>query len=642
MSITQQIQLPSEALPMAHLPQDVRLGAVYQGNGQCHFTVWAPLAERVEVRLLERGGSTPRPERIEPLERDEHGYHHALLGDIAPGDRYTYRLDGEKERPDPASRAQPESVHTASQIVDPAFDWKDAVWRGITLDRYVVYELHVGTFTAEGTFDAVIPHLDGLKELGITAVEILPVAQFPGTRNWGYDGVYLFGVQHSYGGVDGIKRLVDACHQRDMALVLDVVYNHLGPEGNYLWDYGPYFTERYHTPWGAAVNYDGAHSAGVRRFFLENVLYWIQDCHIDALRLDAVHAIMDFSAHPFLEELGAMVHREAEKQGRRIYTIAESDLNDTRVIRPFEAGGFGLDAQWSDDFHHALHALVTGERDGYYADFGRIEHLLKAYLEGYVYSGQYSEHRQRHHGNSSLERPAHQFVVCAQNHDQVGNRMHGERLSQLLSFEQLKVVAGALLLAPAIPMLFMGEEYGETAPFQYFVSHGDPDLVEAVRQGRKAEFSAFAWQGEVPDPQSEETFARSRLNHDLRQQGQHRLLYDLHRELIRLRNTLPALATLDKGEHLEAQSFDPQNVLVLHRKHADGAALTLLNFGSEPATLDLNVPAGTWEKLLDTADERWQLSSSGAATALPERLESRGTVALTLAPHTCALFKRST
>jgi maltooligosyltrehalose trehalohydrolase len=379
------------------------------------------------------------PERIVPLEKEDRGYHQGIIEDVEPGSLYVYRLDEGKQCPDPASRSQPQGVHGPSQVVDPHFPWEDRHWFGLPLEDYIIYELHVGSFTPEGTFEAIMSHLEELKDLGVTAVELMPVAQFPGSRNWGYDGVFPFAVQHSYGGPEGLRRLVDACHQHGLAVVLDVVYNHLGPEGNYLANFGPYFTQRYRTPWGAAINFDGPHSDEVKWFFIENALYWITEFHIDALRLDALHAILDLSAQPFLEELATAVHDEAERRGRRVYLIAESDLNDTKLIRSRELGGYGLDGQWNDDFHHALHTLLTGESSGYYQDFGKVGDLAKAFTEGYVYSGQYSAYRRRQHGNSSKLLPAPKFVVCAQNHDQVGNRMFGERLTQMVSFDALKL-----------------------------------------------------------------------------------------------------------------------------------------------------------------------------------------------------------
>ncbi|PYV01833.1 MAG: malto-oligosyltrehalose trehalohydrolase, partial [Acidobacteria bacterium] len=470
------------------------LGATWLGDGRCRFLVWAPHAQTVEVLVL-----APQPQTA-IMERIERGYYEAIIAGVGPGSLYVYRLDGSHERPDPASRFQPQGVHGPSQVVDTqAFEWGEDGWSGLPLESYLIYELHVGTFTPEGTFDGAIPHLDDLKDLGVTAVELMPVAQFPGARNWGYDGVYPFAVQASYGGPDGLRRLINACHQREVAVVLDVVYNHLGPEGNYFGDFGPYFSDRYRTPWGLGFNFDGPESDEVVRFFVENAIEWLTEFHVDALRLDAIHSIVDLCARPFLAELSQAVRTLAQRLDRRVYLIAESNLNDVRVIRPPQLGGFGFDAQWNDDFHRALHTLLTGERNGYYCDFGGVEPLAKALTEGFVYSGQYSRYRRRRHGNSSRLIPAHRLVVFAQNHDQVGNRMLGERLSalvSLVSFEGLKLAAGTTILSPFIPLLFMGEEYGETAPFQYFVDHSDPALIELVREGRRKDFARFDWQGD--------------------------------------------------------------------------------------------------------------------------------------------------
>ena len=426
------------------------LGAVPLGRGRCAFRVWAPACQRVEVCLL-----GPAARRV-PLVADLAGYHAGIFEDVPPGTDYLYRLDDRVERPDPASRWQPQGVHGPSRVLDPTFPWSDSAWRGLPLRDYVLYELHVGAFTREGTFDGVAARLDELKELGVTAVELMPVAQFPGARNWGYDGVYPFAVQESYGGPAGLKRLVDAAHARGLAVVLDVVYNHLGPEGNYLGEYGPYFTDRYRTPWGSALNFDGAESDEVRRYFIENALYWQTEFHLDGLRLDAVHAIRDFSATPFLEELAEQCRRRAEALRRPFRLIAESDMNMARHILPRALGGFGLDAQWSDDFHHCLHALLTGERDGYYADYGGVGQLAKVWREGYAYTGEHSCFRRHRHGSSPRANAFEQFVVCAQNHDQVGNRMLGERFGALLSFERQKLAAGALLLSPFVPLFVHG------------------------------------------------------------------------------------------------------------------------------------------------------------------------------------------
>jgi maltooligosyltrehalose trehalohydrolase len=608
---------------------EITLGATYLGDGRCKWLVWAPLARTIDVHIL-----SPQ-ERVVSMTSQGLGYHQAIVEGVQPGSRYVYRLDGDMVRPDPVSRFQPDGVHGPSQVVDPAFPWSDGCWSGLRLQDYVLYELHVGTFTPEGAFDAIISHLDELKDLGVTAVELMPVAQFPGRRNWGYDGVYLFAVQNSYGGPGALKRLVDACHQRGLAVVLDVVYNHVGPEGNYLGDFGYYFTDRYRTPWGKSINFDGPHSDEVRRFFLENALYWITEFHIDSLRLDALHAILDFSAFPFLEELATQVHEVAERLGRRVYLIAETDQNDAKLIRPRELGGYGLDAQWNDDFHHALHTLLTGEQAGYYKGFGKLQDLVKAVRDGYVYSGQFSPYRMRRHGNSSRLLDARQFVVCSQNHDQVGNRLLGERLSRLVSFEGLKLAAGVVVLSPYIPLLFMGEEYGETAPFQYFMDHSDTALIDAVRRGRQKEFTAFKWQGEIPDPQCEETFAQAKLNHNLREAGGHRELAGFYRELFRLRKALPALALLSK-DHVEVFGFEGEQCLLVRRWIDDSEVVIIFHFGDTLSSVTLPVPEGRWQKVLDSAEERWH----GSGTSLPEQLDSKGEATLALSPQALVLFMR--
>lgn len=609
----------------------VSLGATPLGDGRCRFLVYAPKAEKVEVRLL-----SPR-ERTVALERDERGCHHGVAEDVPPGTLYLYRLDGEKERPDPASRFQPRGVHGPSRVVDrDAFPWEDGEWTGLPLESYILYEIHVGTFTPEGTFDAVIPRLDDLRELGVTAIELMPVAQFPGSRNWGYDGVYPFAVQDSYGGPEGLKKLVNACHRREMAVVLDVVYNHLGPEGNYLEDFGPYFTDRYRTPWGEALNFDGPGSDEVRRYFLENALCWLTEFRMDALRLDAIHGIMDFSAYPFLSELANAVRGLAERTERKVYLIPESDLNDARVITPKEEGGLGLSAQWNDDFHHALHVLLTGEKDGYYGDFGSVDHLARAYAEGFVYAGRYSSYRNRRHGNSSRHAAARQLVVFSQNHDQVGNRMRAERLSVLVSFEALKLAAGVVLLSPFLPLLFMGEEYGETAPFLYFISHADGNLIEAVRKGRKEEFTAFRWEGEIPDPQDEATFLKSRIDYGLREGGHHRTLMEFYRELLLLRKDHPVLSRLSK-EDIEVTARETEKVLFVRRWRGSGQTATVFHFGSDPVSLSLPFPPGRWERLVDSSDGRW----GGPGSPAQESLRSHGTVTLSLNPLSFALFSKA-
>jgi maltooligosyltrehalose trehalohydrolase len=609
------------------LKSETKIGAEALEGGKCSFLVWAPFAKIVEAHIL-----SPE-ERVFSLEKLDRGYHHAVADGVGPGSRYLYRLDGGRELPDPASRFQPAGIHGPSQVVGSNSVFS-ADWRGLGLEDYVTYEIHVGTYTPEGTFDAMVPHLQELSDLGITAVELMPVSQFPGNRNWGYDGVYPFAVQNSYGGPDALRRLVDACHDHGLAVILDVVYNHLGPEGNYLGDFGPYFTERYHTPWGPALNFDGPFSDEVRRYFNENALYWVSNFRIDALRLDAVHAIVDVSAQPFLQELAYVIHRWAEDNKRQVYLIAESDLNDSKLVHQTELGGYGLDAVWNDDFHHALHVMLTGEDQGYYEDFGTVTHLKKAFDEGFIYTGQYSQYRHRKQGNSSKRVPADKFIVFDQNHDQVGNRMLGERLSQLVPFEKRKLAAGVTVLSPFLPLLFMGEEYGEDAPFLYFVNHSDPQLIERVQRGRKEEFSAFAWEGEPPNPQDEATFQRSKLNHDLRTRGEHRSLLEFYKHIILLRRKIPALARLSK-EHTEAVAYENEKVLRI-RRWADGSEVfAVFNFSEAETSIPLQIPSGVWRKELDSADNQW----NGPGSLVPETVDSNGEV--TLNPMAFALFRRT-
>ncbi len=613
------------------------IGANYLGQTHCEFRVWAPLCRQVAIELLDA------PPRTVPLSPKPGGYWAALIDGVEPGALYQVVLDGDQRWPDPASRCQPKGVHGPSQVVDPhAYAWGDGLrpafgdraWQGLPLADYILYELHVGTFTPEGTFDAIIPRLPVLKELGITAVELMPVAQFPGDRNWGYDGVYPFAVQSSYGGPDGLKRLVDACHQLGLAVVLDVVYNHFGPEGNYTGNFGPYVTQRYTTPWGSAINFDDAYSDGVRDFVLDNVRQWIVDYHIDGLRLDAVHAIYDFSATHILAEMKAVAEPLAAARGYPCYLMAESDLNDRRTIAPPKQGGHGLDAQWSDDFHHSLHTLLTGESGGYYEDFGSPEQWVKALQDGFVYDGVYSRHRQRRHGNDARDRPPQQFIVCAQNHDQVGNRMLGERLSTLVDFEALKLAAGAVLLSPYIPLLFMGEEYGETAPFLYFIDHGDADLVAAVREGRKREFAAFQTLGEPPDAASTDTFHRSKLHWEQRAKGQHGTLWRFYQTLMQLRRGIPALATGDgQPKAMIARCTDPEGLICWQRWHHDSEVLVLMNIQPEPVSYR-PVLDGRWQRRLDSAGADWLGPGSEAVAVLETAVEIR------LQPQSFVLYER--
>ncbi len=606
------------------------LGARYLGQGRCEFLVWAPSSGRVELRI-----TAPRA-KLRPLTTDGSGYHWTALEDARPGTEYFYRLDGGLERPDPASRAQPRGVHGPSAVADPAYKWKDGNWKGLPLERFVVYELHAGTFSAEGTFAGVIPRLDALKDLGVTAVALMPVAQFPGARNWGYDGVYPYAAQGSYGGARGLKRLVQACHLRGLAVMLDVVYNHLGPEGNYLRDFGPYFTSDYKTPWGQALNFDGAGSDGVRRFFIESAVRWLDEFHIDALRLDAVHAIRDFSAVPFVEELAAAAHALGRARGRRIQVIAESSLNDPRVIRPPAAGGWGCDAQYCKDFHHSLHVALTGERAGKYRDYAGLRDLARAYLGAFVYTGQYSACRGRRHGRSADGSTGAQFLVFAQDHDEAGNRPGGERLAALADPEALKLAAGAVALSPFVPLLFMGEEYGEEAPFLYFTDHSDKELAEAVRLGRRKAFVAAAGSGKLPDPNKEAAFLRSRLDWDLRLKGKHAVLRSFYRRLYALRREQPALAALDR-ENTGVDLREEAGILTVFRRAGAEEAFFVLNFAKKPGRLKLELPGGSWTKLLDSAAPQW----GGPGSPAPERLAG-GPAEFSLPPRCVVLYGKGT
>ncbi|QIR35317.1 malto-oligosyltrehalose trehalohydrolase [Tolypothrix sp. PCC 7910] len=613
----------------------MRTGANYLGNGECEFTVWSPTLNSVALQIL------TAKEQIIPLKPHiEAGYWQIKLNDVYPDTLYRYVLDGENAFADPASQYQPEGVHGPSQVIDPQFNWTDDNWTGVPLEAMIFYELHVGTFTPEGTFKAIIPRLAELREVGINAIEIMPIAQFPGDthiepdlayRNWGYDGVYPFAVQNSYGTPADLKELVNACHQHGIAVVLDVVYNHFGPEGNYMGQFAPYFTKTYKTPWGNAMNFDDAHSQGVRHYFIQNALYWLGEFHIDALRLDAIQAIYDLGAKHFLWELAEAVHHFCQNANCKRYLIAESDLNNPQIIRPPELGGYGLDAQWSDDFHHALHALLTGDRQGYYQDYGECTQLAKAYQDTFVYDWLYAPHRKRFHGIPCRDRPPFQFSVCIQNHDQIGNQMKGDRLWNRISFEGLKLAAGAVLLSPYLPLLFMGEEYGETAPFMYFVSHSDPDLIQAVRAGRKQEFEAFHYDEDPPDPESAETFLRCKLNWQLRNEGKHKVLLDWHRELINWRKTHPALLKKDRN-CIEATSNEEKQLVIVRRWSEANKVIFAMNFNQSPITLTLPIES-TAHKKLDSADTVW----SGPGSPAPNNL-SVGQE-LQLQPHSLVLYE---
>lgn len=621
-------------------------GARVEADGAVHFSVWCPNHDDVRLRLLP---PTPGGQAREiPMRRETDGTFRVRLDEsaVGAGTDYMFVLPGFGPRPDPVSRWQPHGVHGASRVVDPAaFAWTDGGWRGLSSSDAILYELHVGTFTEEGTFDGVRSKLGHLRELGITAIELMPVAACPGRRNWGYDGVFLYAPFDAYGGPDGLKRLIDAAHQQGLAVVIDVVYNHLGPEGNYLRDFGPYFSSRYRTPWGDALNFDDAESDDVRRFFVDNALYWLSEYHADGLRLDAIHGIFDNGAKHVLAEISDAFHAEAARLGRRAFLIAESDLNDVKVIRPVEAGGFGMDAAWNDDFHHSLHAIVTGANRGYFSDFGSVAHLAKALREGHVYSGQRSMYRRRRHGNSAAHEPSDRFVICTQNHDQIANAYQGKRLASLVSRDRNKTAAAILFAAPGLPMLFMGEEMAETAPFHYFTCHTDPELAKAVREGRHEEYLTLLEEGGAEsswaDPQDEETFRSSRLQWTKIADADRADMLRFYKDAIALRRSSRALREPDRA--LTQVTFhEASRSLIIERRAArlegssvqrpelppppaalppaavDGFSVVLLaNLGTANVELALPDSAPTWRRAVATRAGFADAVPGGAAVSVP-------------------------
>lgn len=565
-------------------------------DGYVDITLWSPMANSVTLEV-ENGKAIA-------LQPAQHGYWHTSTDGIKPGDRYRFVLNEDKKLPDPASLSQPYGVHGPSQYIDLAdFKWSDQTWKNPPISDYIFYELHTGTFSPEGNFDGIAKKLDHLLELGITAIEIMPVAQFPGERNWGYDGVFPFAVHNSYGGAAGLQQLVNTCHQKGLAVVLDVVYNHFGPEGNYLPEFGPYFTGKYKTPWGNAVNFDDAWCDGVRHFFIENALMWFRDFHVDALRLDAVHAIKDFSPKHILKEIKENVDALIAENGKQYHLIVECDLNDPRYIDPLEKDGYGMGAQWIDEFHHALRVTAGQQGNGYYSDFTGIADLAKAYKDAYVYTGQFSEQRHKSFGVKPHNR-GEQFVVFSQNHDQVGNRMLGERTSTLVSFEMQKLMAGAVMVSPYLPLLFMGEEWSAQSPFQYFVSHSDKELIKAVQKGRREEFKEFHAKGKTPDPQSEETFNRSKLNWSELEKESHQAMFRYYKALIGFRKNNPVLKSNNR-KNLKVDFNAQDKTLVLHRWHEKQAVLCLMNFSDERKTVVVEDAQKQWEKVIDSSNTQW-------------------------------------
>jgi maltooligosyltrehalose trehalohydrolase len=536
--------------------------------------VWAPRATKVDLVTAHE---------TLPMRPDSGGWWRIELKPPLESVDYAFSLDGGEPRPDPRSRFQPHGVHGFSRPVDfGIFKWTDANWRPPPLSAAIIYELHIGTFSDEGTFDSAIAKLEYLVDLGITHIELMPIAEYSGDRNWGYDGVDLFAPHHAYGGPAGLMRLVDACHSRGLAVIIDVVYNHFGPDGAYFAEFGPYLTDRYRTPWGAAINLDDAGSDEVRRFLCDSALAWLRDYHCDGLRIDAVHAIFDASAIHFLEQLASEVRLLEASVGKPIALIAESDLNQPAIVTPVEAGGYGINAQWNDDFHHAIHSLISDERSGYYMDFGTLAHLARAFTDIFVFTGQFSEFRHRKHGRPVKALSADRFVGFLQNHDQVGNRACGERLGHIVDLDLLQMAAAMLLTGPFTPMLFQGEEWNASSPFLYFTSYRDEALAEAVRKGRRAEFEHFHQVAEVPDPQALNTFARSKLRWDEREQGEHARTLSWYKCLIRLRRELKDL--VDPRRESISVEYDESARWLLERR---GHTFIAFNFAPERRTVPI-------------------------------------------------------
>lgn len=596
------------------------------------FRVWAPEKNAVQLHVV-----APFDKYI-PMQKDEWGFFTVTVENPGSPLRYFYQLEEEKEHPDPASLYQPEGVHGPSETVDhDTFIWHDNGWKGMAMEETILYEMHVGTFTPEGTFEAIIPRLDALKDIGINAIELMPVAQFPGSRNWGYDGAYPYAVQNSYGGPEGLKKLVDACHQKGIAIWLDVVYNHIGPEGAYLSQYGPYFTNTYCTPWGDAINFDGEWSDAVRDYFSDNALYWFEHFHIDGLRCDAVHTVFDNGAVHFWQYTSEKVEALEQKLRRTLHLVAESDLNSSKVVTPPERGGFGFDGQWLDDFHHALYVkLNPTDKDRYY-DFGSMAQVVKAYNEGFVHSGEWVKFRKRKHGASSKGIPGNRFVAFNLNHDQVGNRAGGERLCMLVNFERVKIAAAALLLAPYVPMLFMGEEYGDQTPFFYFVSHSDEELIRAVQKGRQEEFKDFGFDTEIPDPQDEQTFLRSKMQWEKREAPDHRVLLQWHKALIGLRQTLAPLKNFKK-EDCRAEVIN-EDAFFLLRKAAGSDEKLVCFFNLSEGEIEVAIPdemVGS-KKLVDSKESEWlQETDPQESQHHPLALENAGS--FTLLPLSAVVY----
>lgn len=582
-----------------HLTTKRQIGINFHMDAPASVKVWAPKARKVCLQI-ENG------KRID-LNRQLFGFWTASSKEIQPGQRYCFEINGNKSYPDPASLSQPDGVNQSSETLDleKIREIRDKDWRGFPLHELIIYELHVGSFSAEGNFEGATKKLDHLAELGVNTIEIMPVSSFPGNRNWGYDGVFPFSVQNNYGGAFELVKFVNACHKKGFAVILDVVYNHLGPEGNYFNVYGPYFTNKYSNIWGRAINFDDAWCDGVRDFFMENAMMWLRDFHIDGLRLDAVHTIMDDSPKHFVRELSENVQKLNKETGMRHFLVGESDANDSKYITPVKDGGYGLASQWCDEWHHSLHALLTGEKQGYYSDFGQVKQLAKSYRHAFVHDGVFSSFRKKIHGNSTHGIPGSRFVIYTQNHDQTGNRLLGERMSSLVDFESLKLAAAAMIFSPFVPMLFMGEEYAENNPFMFFVDLQNPALKKKIKNGRKREFKNF-WNKQVPpDPFDIEVFERSKPDWTKMKEKPHNQMFSFYKECISIRKDNPFMKSCNREHLMVRETSDDKAIVLLYQTRKKGM-MVMMNFSDE--IINESIPEDDnyrSEMVLYSAHKKW-------------------------------------
>lgn len=576
-------------------------GVHVQSDSSIEVNVWAPFKKKVDLKIV------APIEKIVPMDKCANGYHTVRINQPIEIFDYYFILDEEHSFPDPASHWQPQGVVGPSRVYPfSQFHWEDSKWKGIPLKEAIIYEIHVGTFTPAGTFQGIIDKIPYFKEMGINTIELMPVATFSGDRNWGYDGVYLYAPHECYGGPKGLQELVNRCHQNNIAVVMDVVYNHLGPEGNFLHEFGPYFTEKYSTPWGSAINYDESYSLNVREFVINNALHWLEKYHIDGLRLDAIHAIFDQSAYPILEELADRFHDKAKLLGKDAWLIAESDLNDPKYVQSKKNMGIGLDAQWNDDFHHCLEAYVGKKSFGYFRDYGSIYDLTKAITEGFVQDGKWSEFRQRYHGKPSTEIPLNKLVNFLQNHDQIANASQGKRIASYLDIDQLMVTATILMLSPGIPMLFMGQEWGTNSPFYFFTSFTDEALGKAVTQGRKEEYASLGVDGNFHDPQQKETFFKSKLDWSVRNESLYKQVSECYKSLISLRKN--QLQDIEKSSITTFIDKDNKSFLISYSRDSRPCLHFAVNLSRKPVEIGINQKTSVNTLLFSTKEP--SLSSS--------------------------------